>query len=207
MFNDLYIQFTTIAMLHLFAVMSPGPDFALIIRQSITHGRLAAISTSIGIGTGILFHIFGCIIGLGYIISQYNIVFLFIKMTGGIYLIFLGYKSIKNKSKIKIKDKKNHIKQSFIKSFIIGLITNILNPKATLFFLSLYLFIINNQPDTIIQIFYGVWMSTITTIWFIILSIALTNKQLTHYINKFSFYAQNATGILLIIVGIRLLIT
>ena len=55
---DLYTQFTTIAVLHLFAVMSPGPDFALIIGQSIVFGRKASIVTSIGIGVGILFHIF-----------------------------------------------------------------------------------------------------------------------------------------------------
>ena len=203
---EFYTQFATIAILHLFAVMSPGPDFALIIRQSILFGRKASIATSIGIGVGILFHIFYCIIGLGYIITKYESVFFIIKLSGAIYLIFLGYKSLTTKSEIQIQKKTGHFKSSIQTSFSTGLITNILNPKATLFFLSLYTFIINEESNVSIQIFYGLWMSIITGAWFCSLSILLTNEKLIKYINKFSFYAQNATGIMLIIIGIRLLI-
>ena len=82
MLTELYPQFLTIATLHLFAVMSPGPDFALIIRQSLYHNRRASIITSIGIGTGILFHIFYCIIGIGIIISKSIYLFNIVKIFG-----------------------------------------------------------------------------------------------------------------------------
>ena len=70
-----------IAIIHVFAVMSPGPDFALIIRQSLSYGRKISIITSIGIGTGILFHILYCVIGLGMIISKYSYIFNLIKIS------------------------------------------------------------------------------------------------------------------------------
>lgn len=204
--SELYTQFATIAALHLFAVMSPGPDFALIMRQSIIYGRKASIVTSIGIGIGILFHIFYCIIGLGYIISEHESLFIIIKLTGALYLIFIGYKSLTTKSEIKIDKKTNDISPSVFISFTTGFLTNILNPKATLFFLSLYTFIVNEQSNFTIQLFYGIWMSAVTTLWFCLLSIILTNEKFTRNINKFSFYTQNATAIMLIIIGIRLLI-
>ncbi len=204
--GELYTQFATIAALHLFAVMSPGPDFALIMRQSIIYGRKASIVTSIGIGIGILFHIFYCIIGLGYIISEHESLFIIIKLTGALYLIFIGYKSLTTKSEIKIDKKTNDISPSVFISFTTGFLTNILNPKATLFFLSLYTFIVNEQSNFTIQLFYGIWMSAVTTLWFCLLSIILTNEKFTRNINKFSFYTQNATAIMLIIIGIRLLI-
>ena len=204
MSTELYSQFLTIATLHLFAVMSPGPDFALIIRQSLHYNRRASIMTSVGIGIGILFHIFFCVIGLGIIISKSTYLFNIIKVSGGFYLIFLGYKSLSKKMPVNPLDSSNDIPKN-INAFSIGLITNILNPKATLFFLSLYTFIINEQPIVHIQVFYGIWMSIITALWFCFLSIILTNKFIIKRIKIFLHVIQNITGIMLIIIGIRLL--
>ena len=72
MLIDLYPQFLSIAIIHLFAVMSPGPDFALIIRQGLRYNRKASIITSIGIGAGILFHILYCVLGIDFISSGNN---------------------------------------------------------------------------------------------------------------------------------------
>lgn len=204
--NELYTQFASIAILHLLAVMSPGPDFALIIRQSLVFGRKFSIITSIGIGVGILFHIFYCIVGLGFIIYKYKSLFFLIKFTGGIYLIFIGYRSLTTKSQMQLVKEVNNSKTSAINSFVTGFLTNILNPKATLFFLSLYTFIINEQPNIYVQLFYGIWMSIITGLWFCTLSLILTNNTLTKYVSKFSVFAQNGVGVILIIIGLRLLI-
>ncbi len=206
MLTELYPQFLTIAILHLFAVMSPGPDFALIVRQSLCYNRKISIITSLGIGFGILFHIFLSITGVGIIISNSIILFDIIKISGGLYLIFLGYNSIASNVKIvlKVDQKSKNIKNN-INAFLNGLITNILNPKATLFFLSLYTFIINNQPIVQIQIFYGIWMAIITTLWFCLLSIILTHSIIRKKIQKFLNIIQNITGIMLIAIGIQLI--
>ena len=206
MLTELYPQFLTIAILHLFAVMSPGPDFALIVRQSLCYDRKISIITSLGIGFGILFHIFLSITGVGIIISNSIILFDIIKISGGLYLMFLGYNSIASNVKIvlKVNQKSKNIKNN-INAFLNGLITNILNPKATLFFLSLYTFIINNQPIVQIQIFYGIWMAIITTLWFCLLSIILTHPIIIKKIQKFLNIIQNITGIMLIVIGIQLI--
>ena len=206
MLTDIYPQFITIASLHLFAVMSPGPDFALILRQTFCHGRRSSIVTSIGIGVGILFHIIFCIVGLGMILSTSEYIFNIIRVFGGIYLVFIGYKSFVSKNSIHMNSTEKKIKLSTLSAFSTGLLTNILNPKATLFFLSLYTFIINEHPLMAIQIFYGIWMSVITTLWFCLLSFVLTNDLIFTRIEKFLHGIQNCTGIILVLIGLRLII-
>tara|TARA_Y100000996_G_scaffold208192_1_gene163369 strand:- start:983 stop:1549 length:567 start_codon:yes stop_codon:yes gene_type:complete len=186
--------------------MSPGPDFALIVRQSLCYNRKISIITSLGIGFGILFHIFLSITGVGIIISNSIILFDIIKISGGLYLIFLGYNSIASDVEIVLKvDQKSENIKNNINAFLNGLITNILNPKATLFFLSLYTFIVNNQPIIQIQVFYGIWMAIITTLWFCFLSIILTHSIIRKKIQKFLNIIQNITGIMLIAIGIQLI--
>ena len=205
--NDLYAQFLTIATIHLLAVMSPGPDFAIILKQSISHGRKASLLTSIGIGTGILFHVFFCILGLGIIISQSSFLFDIIKISGALYLIFIGSKSILKSKNINQKFNSKSEKQKLHSSFVLGLLTNLLNPKATLFFLSLYAMIVTSETSINLQILYGVWMSIATTLWFSLLSVFLTNKFIESRINRFNYFIQISMGVVLIFFAIKLLLS
>ena len=68
--ENYYSEFLTIAVIHFLAVASPEPDFAVTLRESITHGRIAGLWTSLGIGIGILVHVAYCILGLGLVIPQ-----------------------------------------------------------------------------------------------------------------------------------------
>ena len=86
------MEFLTVAILHLFAVASPGPDFALITRQSLRYDRKVAIWTSLGIGVGILFHSLLAITGIVLLITSNELFLIILKTLGSIYLLFLGIK-------------------------------------------------------------------------------------------------------------------
>jgi len=202
--NDLYIQFFTIATIHLFAVMSPGPDFAIILKESMSGRRSASLFASVGIGVGILIHVMVRMFGLGVIISESKILFDFIKIMGSAYLLYIGVKSlIENIQYQNHNNKANQI--SNFKSFQLGFFTNVLNPKATLFFLSLYATIITNETTMIMQSIYGLWMAVITGLWFCLLSVILTNKSIIGKVQKFVGIIQKGTGIILIAFAIKLL--
>ena len=79
-------EFLTVAILHLFAVASPGPDFALITRQSLRFNRRVAIWTSLGIGVGILFHCLLAITGLVILITSNELFSTILKIIGSAYL-------------------------------------------------------------------------------------------------------------------------
>ena len=203
--NDLYLQFISIATIHFFAVVSPGPDFIIIVRQSISHGRRSALMTSLGIGIGILMHITLCIFGLGMIIKESDLLFKVIQIIGSLYLAYLGIISIKSKNsstKSKYNDEFNF---NAFESFKLGFLTNVLNPKATLFFLSLYVLIISNNTPFQLQILFGLWMSFVTALWFAFLSLILTNESILAKVEFMSTKIQRLTGVILIIFAIKLL--
>ena len=203
--NDLYLQFISIATIHFFAVVSPGPDFIIIVRQSISHGRRSALMTSLGIGIGILMHITLCIFGLGMIIKESDLLFKVIQIIGSLYLAYLGIVSIKSRNsstKSKYNDEFNF---NAFESFKLGFLTNVLNPKATLFFLSLYVLIISNNTPFQFQILFGLWMSFATALWFAFLSLILTNESILAKVEFMSTKIQRLTGVILIIFAIKLL--
>ena len=65
-----WTEFLTVALVHLLAVASPGPDFAIVVRESVSSGRHTGICTAIGVGSGILLHVTYSLLGIGLIVSQ-----------------------------------------------------------------------------------------------------------------------------------------
>jgi len=203
--NDFYLQFISIAAIHIFAVMSPGPDFAIIVKQSITRGRKAALAASLGIGTGILAHVALCMLGMSMVIAESDFLFNLIKILGASYLIYIGLMSIIHRSDIDTNLSEESSDTLDFESFKIGLLTNVLNPKATLFFLSLYALVITDKTTLQIQALYGLWMAFATTLWFSFLSVALTNKVVLNKIQNIASKVQVGTGLVLIIFAVKLL--
>lgn len=79
------------------AMISPGPDFLIVLRNALGLGRKHGIATALGIGSGLSIHMAYCIMGIGLIISQSIMLFSAIKYIGAAYLLWLGYKSVKSK--------------------------------------------------------------------------------------------------------------
>jgi len=138
--NFPWIEFITILGAFSIGAISPGPDFAMVLRQSISHGRGAAIITSAGIGSAILVHGTYTILGLGLIISQSVFLFSLLKYAGAAYLVWLGIGALRAPASHMPGDiaKSDRRKMSPVKAFSIGFLTNLLNPKAALFFLALF---------------------------------------------------------------------
>ena len=198
------MEFFTVALLHFFAVSSPGPDFILVTRQAIKLGRKAAIYTSLGIGIGILIHSLAAIMGLTLIISSNPYLFLCMKLAASLYLFYLGLMSI-----IQTSETGNEIESrdsSELNSFLIGFITNVLNPKAIIFFVTLFSIVLNNSTSAAFLTIYGLYMSAATFLWFLLISYVFTNKNL---IEKY-FYVlpafEKIIGILLIIIASQIFI-
>ena len=84
-----WAQFVRIAIAHLLAVLSPGPDFAMVVRQSLAHGRRAAVWTSIGIGSAILLHVTYSLLGIGLLLRSSHAAFTAVKFAGAGYLAWI----------------------------------------------------------------------------------------------------------------------
>lgn len=96
----------TVTLVHLLAVMSPGPDFIMVMKNALTYSRKAGIWTAIGIATGISVHVFYSLAGLAFIIAQSILLFNTFKLLGAAYLIYLGIKSFLRESASCLNDSK-----------------------------------------------------------------------------------------------------
>lgn len=207
--NHRYLsQFLTVAFIHLLAVASPGPDFAMVLRQSITHGTKTAMQTSCGLGVGILLHVSYSIIGIGVIISQSIVAFSVMKYLGAAYLCYIGVKAIGTKpAHMNFSQKKKTIRPAFGKAFITGLLTNGLNPKATLFFLSLFTVVIDHDTPIWVQAVYGVYMAFATAVWFSLLSLFFGRASVRRLFQRSGHWFERIMGASLLALGLKLAVT
>jgi RhtB (resistance to homoserine/threonine) family protein len=176
--GDYWIEFSKVALAHLLAVASPGPDFALVLRQSVAHGRRTAIWTSLGIGAGILLHIAYSLLGLGLLIRSSEVWFGIVKYAGAAYVAWLGVQSLLTKPReAETAGAAEAGTPSTHGAFGTGFLTNALNPKATLFFLSLFVLIVSPRTPKMLQAGYGLWMAAVTAGWFSLVSVFFTRDD------------------------------
>ena len=90
--------------------------------------------------------------------------------------------------------------------FLLGFITNVFNPKATLFFLSLFTVVIDVNTPIFVKIFYGFWMSSITGLWFLFVSFIFTSSLSKIFISRFSGLIDKIMGFILIIISVKILL-
>lgn len=194
----------TVAIIHLLAVMSPGPDFVMLTRNSLIYSRKTGVFTALGLGIGIILHVIYSIVGIGVLISQSIVLFNILKFLGAAYLIYLGYKSLTSKAtSLDIKDTQIREDISRLKAVKIGFLTNALNPKVTLFFLSVFTMVINPKTPLGVKIFMGLEMSVVTFLWFAFLAYVVSHRFVKLKISKVQHFAEKFIGVVLISLGIK----
>tara|TARA_R110000868_G_scaffold8205_3_gene42539 strand:+ start:131647 stop:132261 length:615 start_codon:yes stop_codon:yes gene_type:complete len=195
-------DYLSIALIALLAAISPGPDFVVVAKNALAHNRTSAIMTSIGIGAGILIHASYCVLGLAIVISQSLLLFSVIKYLGAAYLIYLGVKSLFTKTN-HLPSADRHAKQrSPMLAFRDGLLTNILNPKCTLFMLSVFTLVVKPHTPTFVQATYGIEIALITAVWFVFLSYGLTIDYIKSKLEKVQHIVNKLIGAVLIAFGV-----
>jgi len=188
-------------------IVSPGADFALVVRQSIVHGRRSAIITSFGIGASLLFHISYTVLGLGLIVSKSLYLFGMLKWAGAAYLFYLGVKALRApapEAPADIVADQAPKQLTALRCFLMGFVTNALNPKAVLFFLSLFSALVSHETPILIQAGYGVVMSIALISWFIAVSIFFTMQSVRDRFVAWGRWFNRVTGLVFISLGIKL---
>ena len=198
--------FLTVAILHFFAVASPGPDFILITRQSFRYGRKVALWTSFGIALGILFHVALSLTGLTILLQNQPSFFWYLKLLASLYIGYLGLVSLLSRRSFSLEDSISHEDSQEVQSLTTGFLTNALNPKAFIFFVTVFTLVIDIETTNIIKIGLGVYMSIATFIWFSFVSILLTNKEATDRFKKFIPWIERITGFLLIFIAVQIFV-
>ena len=192
-----------LASITLLAAISPGPDMVVVMKNAIKSTRLGYM-TALGVWLAILIHIAYCIAWVGLIISQSIVLFSLIKTLGALYLLYLSYQLFRAK-----KEGSTHIEasknQTNFSAFREGFLTNAMNPKATLFFLSVFTQVIDPHTLIVTQVMYGVMMASIVWIWFMILTTIMNFSLVKKHLTKVQYYLHKVMWALLLFLGIKIL--
>lgn len=201
---NLLPEFLAVAVIHLLAVMSPGPDFIMISRNSLVYSRKVGVYSAIGLGLGILVHVTYSLVGIGFIISKSIFLFSILKFLGAGYLIYIGYKCLKTKpQKETAAQPREERSISKFTAIRMGFFTNVLNPKATLFFFALFTQVINPATPKLMQVAYGVEMSVMTFVWFACVAVILSHRLIRTRFTSFQHYFEMTFGVILIALGVK----
>jgi len=131
--------------------LSPGPDILYVLSQSLSNGFKSGFSVSLGLVSGLFFHTAFISLGFGFLISEYPNIFKLIKYFGALYLMFIAVNLLIKNNKIKVIKKKQN---TLLENYSTGIVMNIINPKVSLFFLSIFpLFLFDKTLNVQIQFF------------------------------------------------------
>ncbi|TEW52562.1 LysE family translocator [Psychromonas algicola] len=197
-----------ITSIHILAAASPGPDFVLVSQQTLSNGKKAGLMCSIGIALGLSIHIIYSAFGLAAIIANSSNTLWVIKLLGGGYLIYLGIKGLMSKAAANEGgEAKQAVKYSTKKSIGIGFLCNALNPKAPVYFVSLFTLVLSPDMPLHHIAFYGVWIMLIQFAWFAFVVTLLSHPKVNKKFKKMGYLIDRILGGAMVVLGLKLLLT
>lgn len=188
--------------------LSPGPDMLYTAARSLSQGIKAGVFSALGIFTGCIFHISAAVFGLSAIIENSVLLFSIIKYAGALYLIYLGIRSFLTKRKeTEIEDLPSLSNQ---KIFFQGMVTNILNPKVAIFFLSFLPQFIDPQSVHLKQqfAFLGFWFDVQGALILMLVAVTIgTFRNVLQKNSSFWNWQGKITGLILIGLGLKIFVS
>ncbi|WP_029532380.1 LysE family translocator [Pseudomonas asplenii] len=212
MYSQYLHEFIALATIHFLAVVAPGPDFAVTIRQSVRFGRLVGLLTAVGIGTGISVHVLYTLLGVGALMHSAPWLLPVAKLIGGGYILYLGINLLRSKPQaattdIALQPADNASRQGLLRAFSTGFLTNATNPKATLFFLAIFTTVVSASTPLPIQALYGLWMCGVNALWFILVSLLFSSERVRLAFLKMGHWFERSMGVVLILFAGRLMLS
>lgn len=189
-----------------FAVISPGPDFAMVSRNCLLLSRRSGVLTALGIGAGVCVHVTYTLLGVGLLIQQSLWLFNLIKLAGAAYLIFLGIKMLRAKPATDEMLAEQPALSS-LGALRTGFLTNVLNPKTTIFIVSLFMQVVQPQTPLAVQLGYGAFIVLAHAVWFSAVAIFFSTDSVRGRLLAVRHWIDRVFGALLVGFGMLLALT
>lgn len=191
-------------------IMTPGMDTVFVLNSSLGESRKVGIFAALGVNAGILVHTFFAAFGLSVLLAQSAMAFMIIKYLGAAYLIFIGIKALFAKYKAIDIQSDNVTEVNIGKSFRRGLVTNILNPKVALFFLSFFPQFVNHNDigSSLPFLLLGFTYVALGVVWYIslVLFVSLFADKLKKQ-PAFQKYMNRISGFIFVLMGVKVAVS
>lgn len=200
-------EWITVFCIGLVVIITPGPNFALTLRNSLSYSRQAGLYTALGVAVGHLVHTTYCMVGIGALIARSILLFNLLKWVGAAYLVYVGIRSLQAKPAAHEPISRVSPRQiSGWMAFRIGLLGDLLNPKATLFFLALFTQIIHPGTSPLVQALYGATIILLALVWYGGVALFISQPLVKNALQSAMHWVERVTGAVLIALGLRLAI-
>lgn len=202
-----FAGWVTVFLVGCLAVMSPGPNMAMTLKNSLAHSRGAGVRTAAGLAAGDAVHVSYCLVGIAVVISQSILLFNVIKWAGAAYLVYVGVKALRaKKTAPDEEDDAERPAEAMGASAAIrsGFLTSLLNPKVTLFFLALFTQVIRPDTPLLAKAVYGLTVVGIEFVWFALVAILVSAEPVKQRFDAVAHWIERTTGAILIALGVKL---
>ena len=203
---DLAQGLIIITSVHLLAAASPGPDFVLVSQQTLSNGKRAGLLCSIGIALGLSVHILYSAFGLAAVIANSSSALWLIKLLGGSYLLYLGINGLRAKARSG-EATTAVANQTALKTIGLGFLCNALNPKAPIYFISLFTIVLSQNTPAQHLLIYGIWMMVLQFAWFSFLTLLLSRPMVTDRFQALGHWIDRVAGGAMLLLGIKVLVS
>lgn len=205
--------FITVALAHFLALLSPGPDFVLIVKSTIKNDSKDALGVAFGITFANAVYIGLCLIGVGSILAASAPIMITLKIIGGLFLMYLGIQALRTRKDayhqfdVVPSAHRNSANTTFLKEFAAGFLSGIFNPKNLLFYLSLFTVVLTPEISLAFKLALGFWMTIVVLVWDIAIIFLLSTPKVRTTFTQAAYYIDKVTGALLGIIGLTIVRT
>ncbi|ARU04219.1 lysine transporter LysE [Comamonas serinivorans] len=205
--------FVPIALAHFLALLSPGPDFFLLVKTSLRHSARVGLGAALGIAMGNAVYIGLCLVGVGALLSRSVPLMIGLKLAGGLFLMWLGWKALRARradyaalaqsDSVPVQAERG----AFVRAWAAGLASALLNPKNLLFYLSLFTVVLTPGVGLGVQLGLGVWMTAVVLAWDAAIVLLLAKPVVRRRFARMAFVLDKLTGLVLGGMGTRIVQT
>ncbi|MFC9115457.1 MULTISPECIES: LysE family transporter [Streptomyces] len=192
-----------VAVITVLAVIAPGADFAMVVRGSYLYGRRTGLLGAAGVAAGVLVHVTYTMLGVGLLIASSAFLFTVVKLTGAAYLVYIGVRTFRTRAEVTV-DLEHRTGLTPFAALRTGFLTNVLNPKTTLFVVSTFAQVVGPGTPLLQQAGYGLFMSLAHLLWFGVVALFFSHDRMRGLMLRGQRFLNKVIGTALAGLGVSL---
>lgn len=204
-------EFAMLAVAHWLALVSPGPDFLLLVRNALRHGRRNGLGVSLGIAGANGVYIVAALTGFS-LLQHSPLLLTVMKLLAGAYLAYIGWSFIGASraaapTVLQTAESAALRREGFVRGLVAGFFSGGLNPKNGLFYLGLFTLMVDAGTGMVVKMWYGLWMFAAVFCWDAGVVLAVSSGRVAAHIGRYFTRAELLAGVVLLAGGMALTLT
>lgn len=197
----LFSSWLAVAGICTLGAMSPGPSLAVVINNTVNHGRRAGMLAAIGHGLGVTGYALATALGLAVIITSSPTLFSVIRYAGAVFLLYLAYKSFTAPAGPNAAPANTQPQ-----GFYSGLLIAVLNPKMAVFFLALFSQFVGVDAGTGEKIILALTAGAIDTLWYLLVAWGLATPAVLAWLSRHQQFINRLFGVVIAVLAASILL-